>query len=320
MATLDCLEQIEPLRILTGQTASGKAAVAISLAKATGAEIISVDSIKVYRGLNIGAAKPSQAIREAVPFHLVDIVAPQDTFTLARYLLAAKKAAADIAARNRLALYAGGTPLYLRGLLYGIFEGPGADQDLREKLKEKAGKFGSDALHAELSKVDPVTASRLHPNDLRRIIRALEVTYRSGRPLSALQRQFPAPTPAVTYRMVALRRSDADLHERINRRTERMFAAGIVEEVRTVLEGGGMCLSARKAIGYREVLSYLRGEMDLAETIERVKRSTRRLARKQRTWLKGFPGIRWLDVRADEPVEETMVRARGLLFGPEMMN
>ena len=308
------------MRILTGQTASGKSAVAVSLAKATGSEIISVDSVKVYRGLDIGAAKPPEAVRKAVPFHLVDIVEPQDTFTLARYLGAAGKAAADIAARHRHALYVGGTPLYLRGLVYGIFEGPEAEWELRKALREKAARLNSAALHAELAKVDPITANRLHPNDLRRIIRALEVQHQTGRPLSDFQKQFPAPAPAVAYHMVALRRRDADVRERVNRRTERMFAAGLVDEVRAVLEHGGMSRSARKAIGYREVLAHLAGEADLDETIERVKRNTWRLARKQRTWLKSFPGIRWLDVQAGEAVEETTVRVRELLFGSGMIN
>lgn len=309
-----------PLAILTGQTASGKSAVAISLARATGAEIISVDSVKVYTGLDIGAAKPSASVRREIPFHLVDVVQPQETFTLAQFLKGAEEAAADAASRRRKVLYAGGTPLYLRGLLYGIFEGPAASAEFRDALKEKAACFGSQSLHEELARVDPRTASRLHPNDLRRIIRALEVTHQTGRPVSELQRQFPAPRPAVEYRMVALRRSDDDLRPRIDARVDRMFAAGLVEEVRAVLRRGNFSPSAEKAIGYREVLAYLRGETDLPEAVAQVKRSTWRMARKQRTWLKSFPDVCWLDVRPDEPVEETCARVRELLFGPELMN
>ena len=319
-ARLDGQEQPEPLRILTGQTASGKSAVAVSLAKATGGEIISVDSIKVYRGLDIGTAKPSRVVRKSVPFHLVDIVEPQETFTLARYLEAAREAAADIATRGHPALYVGGTPLYLRGLLYGIFAGPGADWDLRERLRERAERQGPSALHEELRRLDPATARRLHPNDLRRIIRALEVAYRAGQPLSALQRQFPAPKPAVPYCMVALRRTESDLHRRIDERVDRMFASGIVDEVRGVMDRGGLSRSARKAIGYREVLAHLNGEMGRDEAARRVKRNTWRLARKQRTWLKSFPGVRWLDVCPEEAVDQTMTRARELLLGPVTVN
>ena len=302
------------LRILTGPTASGKAAVAVHLAGMIGAELISVDSIKVYRGLDIGTAKPSLAVRESVPFHMVDVVDSRDAFTLARYLTMARAALADITARGRPALFVGGTPLYLRGLLYGIFEGPGADWPLRAELAEKARREGSESLHAELRRLDPTTADRLHPNDVTRIIRALEVIRATGRPLSEHQRQFPAAKPAVEYRMVALRRDDADLRERVDRRVERMFAEGIVEETRRAVEQG-LNRSAQKAIGYREVIAHLNGEMDLAETVAAVKRNTWRLARKQRAWTRSFPGVVWLDVPREETPQTTAARAHEYLFG-----
>ena len=251
---------------------------------------------------------------------MVDIVEPHDAFTLARYLDRVHAVAREVTARDRPMVFVGGTPLYLRGLLYGIFEGPGADWSLRAQLMERARVAGSAALHKELMQVDPVTAERLHPNDLVRIVRALEVVRGTGRRISELQRQYPASRPAVAYRMVALRRLEADLRRRIEERTDRMFAAGLVAEVRQVLRQGGFSRPARKAIGYREVLAHLGGEMSLGETVERVKRNTWRLARKQRMWLKSFPGVRWLDVRSDERPEETAVRARDLLFGREMLN
>jgi len=311
---------MEPLRILTGQTASGKSAVAVCLAKTTGAEIILVDAIKVYRGLDIGTAKPSLPMREMVRFHVMDVVGPQETFSLARYLEAARAAADEVTARGRAALFVGGTPLYLRGLVYGIFDGPGADRSVRAELEELARERGPAALHEKLREVDPVTAERLHPNDLTRVIRALEVIRKSGRPISSYQRQYPADKPAIPYRMVALRRSESDLRDRINRRADRMFTDGLVDEVRGVLDQGGFCRSARKAIGYREVLAHLKGELSLAETIEQVKRRTWRLARKQRTWLKSFPDIKWLDVRPDETAEEISAHAREWLFDPTAMN
>ena len=317
-------DRADPLRILTGQTASGKSAVAVCLARLTHAEIISADSMKVYRGLDIGTGKPGRAIRETVAFHLVDVVEPAEPFSLGRYLEEARAALAQIRSRARVALFVGGTPLYLRGLLYGIFDGPPADWTLRAELVQKAKECGVDVLHEELRKLDPASAARLHPRDLVRVVRALEVARATGRPISVLQRQYPparkagepAPEPAAPCRMVALRRGEADLKDRIRRRVDRMFAAGLLEETRRVLESGGFSRSTGKAIGYREALAHLEGALSLEEAVERVKRSTWRLARKQRAWLKSFPAVRWLDVAPDEPAEETAGKARPLLFGP----
>ena len=309
-----------PLRILTGQTASGKSSVAVCLAKNMDAELISVDSMKVYRGLDIGTAKPSRAVRNTVPFHMVDVVEPREVYSLARYLEDARATAEAIARRGRKPVFVGGTSLYLRGLLYGIFDGPPADRTLREELKRRAEEEGPQKLHEELQRVDPVTARRLHPNDLVRIVRALEVAATTGKPISACQKQYPAPKPAVDYRMVALRRSDEDLRERIARRAERMFERGVVDEVRAVLQRGGISPSASRAIGYREVLAYLRGGLSCDAMVESVKRSTWRLARKQRTWLKSFPDVHWLDVPPDESPETTVGRVRELLFGSGMTN
>ena len=307
-------------RILTGQTASGKSAVAVCLAEAVDAELISLDSMKLYRGLDIGTAKPSREIRENVPFHLVDVVGPKDVFSLARYLDAAREAEEQIASRGRRAIYVGGTPLYLRGLIYGIFDGPAADWHLREQLKQRAEMEGSEVLHEELAAVDAKTARRLHPNDTTRIIRALEVATTTGKPISSLQRQYPARRPAVSYRMAALQRSDEDLRRRIARRTRSMFERGLVDEVRRVLAQGGFNRSSEKAIGYREVLALINNKCTLDEAREAVERNTWRLARKQRTWLRSFPGVQWVPVAPDEPPDVTAGRVRRLLFGSANMN
>lgn len=307
---------MEPLRILTGQTASGKSTVAVRLAETLDAELISVDSIKVHRGLDIGTAKPSRAVRERVRFHLLDVVDSGESFSLARYLQMARTAEEDIRSRGRVPLFVGGTPLYLRGLLYGVFEGPGADWALREELKARAQREGPNALHDELRRVDPVTAQRLHPNDHVRIIRALEVARATGRPISAHQRQFPAPAPAVPYRMVALRRQDGDLKARIRKRVLKMFESGLVDEVRRAVDGPGLSISARKAIGYQEVLRHLAGELSLSDTVALVERNTWRLARKQRAWIKSFPDVMWLDVAQNDEVESVVEQARRMLFGP----
>jgi len=251
---------------------------------------------------------------------MIDVADPREGFSVARYVKAATAAAAKAAESGRAALFVGGTPLYLRALLYGIFDGPPARWELRSALMARAEREGPEALYEELKACDPVTADRLHPHDLMRIVRALEVFRTTGRPISEHQREYPAPRPVVAYRMVALERSEEDLRARIARRTEAMFAAGLVEEVRRVLRNGGLNRSAAKAIGYREVIAHLRGEMSLAETVERVKRNTWRLARKQRTWLKSFPGVQWVRVPPDEPPDATARRVRPWLFGEENLN
>ncbi len=294
--------------------------MAVCVAGLTNAELISVDSMKVYRGLDIGTGKPPRAVRESVPFHLLDVVDSNESFSLARYLQRARAAVEEIRARGRPALFVGGTPLYLRGLLYGIFEGPAADWALRDELMRKAQEHGPEVLHEELRKLDPIAADRLHPRDLVRVIRALEVARASGRPISSHQRQYPAPAPAVAHRMVALRRSEADLKERNRRRVARMFAAGLLDEVRAVLAGPGFSRPAQKAIGYREAIGHLNGERSLGETMELIERNTWRMARKQRAWLKSFPAVQWLDVTADEPAEATAEKVRRLLFTPENLN
>lgn len=303
----------EALRILTGPTASGKSAVAVCLARRMDAEIISLDSMKVYRGLDVGVAKPSEEKRQGVRFHMIDVVDAAASFSLADYLAGAEAALADIRARGKKAIFAGGTPLYLRGLLYGIFEGPGADWRLREALMRRAETEGAAALHEELRQRDPVTAERLHPNDLTRIVRALEVVSLTGQPLSERQRQYPAPAPAVPYRMAALRRSEDDLKERIRLRVERMFEQGLVEETRRALENG-MNRSAQKAIGYRETSAYLAGELSLSDTVDLIRRNTWRLVRKQRSWLNSFKDVQWVDVAPEEPHESVAERIRPLLF------
>jgi tRNA dimethylallyltransferase len=220
---------------LTGPTASGKSAVGVELAQKIDAEIISLDSVAVYRGMDIGAAKPTAEQRQAIPHHLVDILEPSQDFSLAQYLEAAELAAAEIASRGKPALFVGGTPLYLKGLLRGIFEGPAADWDLRHRLAAEAAKNDADWLHKKLAAVDPTAAARLHPNDTRRLIRAIEVFEKTGRPISQWQQQFDIGRPAEQCRVFVLDWPKPELYARIDCRVEAMFAAGLVEEVRRLL-------------------------------------------------------------------------------------
>ncbi len=298
---------------LTGPTASGKSAVGIELARRIGAEIISLDSIAVYRGMDIGTAKPSVEQRRDVPHHLIDIVEPSEEFSLAQYITAAERVAAEIVGRGREVLFVGGTPLYLKGLLRGIFEGPPADWTLRRRLADDAHSHAEGWLHERLATVDPVSAARLHPNDTRRLIRAIEVFEKTGRPISEWQRQFDVGRSAEECRVFVLDWPKAELYARIERRVEEMFSAGLIEEVRRLLADAERPLSrtARQAVGYREVIEHLEGLHGLAETVELVQRHTRQLAKRQSTWFRSLSECRFVAVCDPFDAAETAVRLSG---------
>ena len=217
---------------LTGPTASGKTAIALALAEKIDAEIVSMDSMAIYQGMDIGTAKPTVEQRQRVPHHLIDAIPPSDDFSLAQYVDSAHTVAEEIRARGRQVLFVGGTPLYLKGLLRGIFAGPPADWQFRLDLLGESESSEPGWLHDQLQAVDPATAARLHANDTRRIIRALEVFQKTGRPISQWQQQFDVGLPAEACRVFVIDRPKAELLARIDARVEAMFAAGLVEEVR----------------------------------------------------------------------------------------
>ena len=298
---------------LTGPTASGKSAVGVELARRIDAEIVSLDSMALYRGMNIGTAKPTEEQRREVLHHLIDVIEPWEEYSLSKYVEAAERIAAEIAGRGRRTLFVGGTPLYLKGLLRGIFRGPPADWQLRRRLADQSQEHGGDWLHRRLLEVDPASAARLHPNDTRRLIRALEVFEKTGHPISELQRQFDAGRPAEECRVFVLDWPRAELYARIERRVEEMFAAGLVDEVRRLLARGplsqrerGDILSrtARQAVGYHEAIEHLEGQRGLAETIELVRRHTRQLAKRQMTWFRGLSECRFVAVSGRLDAEE----------------
>jgi tRNA dimethylallyltransferase len=281
---------------LTGPTASGKSAVGIELARRINAEIISLDSMAVYRGMNVGTAKPSATEGQGIPHHLIDVVDPWEDFSVARYLALADDAVRHIGRRGREVLFVGGTPLYLKALLRGLFSGPAADWALRRDLEEIAGRNGTAELHRRLAAVDPAAAAKLHPNDVRRLIRALEVHHRTGRPISEQQRQFDAQ--AADHRPVfVLDWPRERLRERIDRRVEGMFAVGLVDEVRSLLAAERpLSRTAGQALGYRDVFEHLTGKYDLATTIDLVKLHTRQFAKRQLTWFRSLTECRWLQI------------------------
>lgn len=288
---------------ITGPTASGKTALAIELAHRLGADVLSLDSMAVYRNLDIGTAKPSPEERRQIPHHLIDLIEPDENFSVAEYVTAAEKVAADVRSRGREVLFVGGTPLYLKALLRGIFEGPPADWELRRQLLESAHDQGIHWLHARLAEVDPIAAQRLHPRDARRLIRALEVFEKTGRPISQWQQQFDRARPATECRVFVLDWPRDELYQRIEERVEAMFAAGLIDEVRRLLASGA-CFSrtARQALGYREVLDYIAGRRNLVDSIELVKTRTRQFARRQLTWFRSLSECRWVRMATERPL------------------
>jgi len=281
-----------------GPTAVGKTAFALDLAEDLGAEIVSLDSMQVYRRMDVGTAKPGAAERARVPHACLDLVEPSERYDVSRYVLDAQRAVAAARARGRRALFVGGTGLYLRALAQGLFGGPDVDPALRAELEARARAEGSPALHAELAPLDPVAAARIHPNDAKRVVRALEVLRQSGRTLSDWQREWGwhgAPAQARELRLVGLALPPEEHARRSAERVRAMFAAGWVEEARAIRDSCGFGPSAIQALGYREVLAVADGELSRAACEERVLQLTRRFVRRQRTWFRSFPAIRWLE-------------------------
>src|SRR3954453_12932135 len=248
---------------LSGATAVGKTAVGIALAERIGAEIISLDSMTIYRGMDIGTAKPTAEQRALVPHHLIDIVDPSDDFSVAQYVDAAVTVVADIRSRGKEPLFVGGTPLYLKSLLRGLFDGPPADWKLRHEIEQELEHVGQPALYDRLTQVDPVAASHIHPNDTRRLIRALEVFRATGEPISHQQSQFEEGRQANECRVFVLRRQREELHGRIEARFRTMIESGLVDEVRNLIQQGcEFGRTARQAVGYHEALAHLNAEYD----------------------------------------------------------
>jgi tRNA dimethylallyltransferase len=294
---------------LTGPTASGKSAVGLELAERLDAEIISLDSMAVYRGMDVGTAKPTADETARIPHHLLDLVDPDQAFSLADYASAAHRAIDDIRSRGKTPLFVGGTPLYLKALLRGLFVGPEPDWGLRRSLLELSERSGGEVVHQRLAEVDPVTAGRLHPNNLRRVIRAIEVFEQTGRPISEHQRQFEVAHSSDECRVVVLDWPRNVLNDRIDRRVEAMFAAGWIDEVgRPLSDGRKLGRTASQAVGYREIIDHLEGKADLAATIDRIKMRTRQFAKRQLTWFRSLPECRWLAMQPNELAAETAAR------------
>ena len=290
---------------LAGPTACGKSEAGLHLARRVGAEIVALDSMSLYRGMDVGTAKPSAAARAAVPHHVIDILSPDEEFSLADYVAAAAEACREIVGRGGVPLFVGGTGLYLRGLLRGVFEGPPADWEFRRKLEAEAAAAGPAYLHARLAPVDPAAAAVLHPNDSRRLTRALEVYHATGIPLSEQQRQGPLPLESRPGHVYWLHPPRDWLYSRIDARVVDMLAGGLVDEVRELLRAyPRVSRTARQALGYKEVIEHLDGRRDLDETIELIQKRTRQFAKRQHTWFRNLEECTAVTTTGNESPEQ----------------
>lgn len=296
-------ELTTPLLVILGPTASGKTDVALTVAREVGAEILSVDSMQVYRGMDVGTAKPNMVERAGVPHHLLDVVAPGEPFTVARFVELADGVIADAARRGVPLVATGGTPLYYKALFEGLFEGPAADDAVRGRLRH----LPNDELYRRLLEVDPAAAARIHRNDQRRLIRALEVHELTGQPISSFQTHWIDPVRRHAATWVGLDLDRDVLNRRINARVKAMVAGGWVEEVRRLLGAGPLSQTAAEATGYREIIDQLEGKTSLDEAVEQIKIATRQLARRQMKWFRRFPDVQWLG--GDRPAQEIAIEA-----------
>jgi len=274
--------------VVCGQTASGKSALCARLASRMGGEVVSMDALKVYRGMDIGTAKDRGSV--GAPIHLTDMVWPHEEFNVAMYLRALEGVLADVVGRGRVPVIDCGTPLYLRAFLSGMVEGPEPDAELRAALEARA----SGDLHAELVERDAAAAGRLHPNDRKRVIRALEYAIQTGEALSPRQTQWQTRRSDYRVFMTGPLWPGEALHRRIGARVDAMMAAGLLEEVRGIANAGGFSRTAREAIGYRQMLEHLAGLLTLSEAVELTKLRTRQLARAQMKWFRRYGDVKWL--------------------------
>ena len=288
MTVIAAMAGSPPILVLLGPTASGKSAVAISLAQQLAGEILSVDSMQVYTDMNIGTAKPTASDRQQIVHHAIDLVRPNETFAVSQFVDLADEI---IAASKRPLIATGGTPLYYKSLFQGLFEGPSADPSVRLRLSAEP----LQELHHRLQKIDPAAASRIHLNDRRRLIRALEVFELTGQPISSLQTAWSSGKSRHAATWFGLKWEKESLNRRINSRVKQMMEAGWLDETRSLLNRyGELSKTAAEATGYRELIDHLNGKISLDDAIEQIKIATRQLARRQMKWFRQFPNITWL--------------------------
>ncbi len=310
---------------ILGCTASGKSALAEAIAGeihrrgGTTPTVMAVDSMQVYRGMDIGTSKPSRDIRAQIPHAMIDMVEPSESYSAARFRDAALKIIDDHRLNSRPIILAVGTILYFKAVTEGLFSGPPAVTHVREELSRIADLQGSAVLHQRLMEVDPVSAGRIHPNDRRRLIRALEVYQMTGSPISTLQQQWLADRPQIDFPLILVDRPREDLSQRINRRVMQMIRDGLVDEVRELMaRPGGLSMQAAQAVGYKEIIEHLQGRCSLEDAAEQIKINTRHLAKLQRTWLRRYTPTLTIRPTPEAPVESfaaEIIRRLGEDFG-----
>lgn len=292
-------ESLQPILVIAGPTATGKTGAAIEIARRLGGELVGADSVQVYRGFDVGSAKPTATELGGVAHHLIDVFEPNQEVDAVAYAKLADVAIGDIAGRAQLPIVVGGTGLWIRALVRGLVEVPMVDQEIRSRLQATAKEEGASALHARLAEVDSISAEAIHPNDSLRIVRALEVYEQTGTALGALRAEHALGEPRYRALFVALD-LDRERHGAvIEERARQMLQAGWVDEVRSLRERWGDAIRAFGSVGYREVLEHVRNAVPLEETLRAIRKSTRIYARRQRTWFRGEPGVSWRSESAE---------------------
>jgi len=292
---------------VVGPTAVGKTDIAFHLAQTLNAEIVSCDAMQVYREVNVVNEKPPSWMRDKVPHHLIDVVSVQESFDVSVFNRLAVAAVQDIHSRGKPAVIAGGSGMYMQVLLDGLFEGEHKDPELRRRLEERAVKEGAAVLYEELKQADPLAADRIHPNDQRRVIRALEVFSLTEQPISSLQKIRKGLWGTVPIQLFALNRSRPELYQRINLRVDRMLEGGLVEEVE-FLRQKELSQTAKEMLGLPEIIRYLDGECDLSEAGEQLKMNTRRFAKRQLTWFRREDRLEWVELKNEDQAKDVAGR------------
>jgi tRNA dimethylallyltransferase len=309
----DSQTSCDPLLVVVlGPTASGKSMLAIHLAEQFSGEIVSCDSVAVYRYFEIGTAKPSREDRARIPHHLIDVAEPGEAFTAGEYSRQARSALNQVRGRDHLPIVVGGTGLYLRALLEGLFPGPQRSDQLRERLRARAAERGSDYLHLILRRLDPAAAATIHANDTPKLVRAVEVCLTARGPMSQLWREH-GRDPLVGFRVlrIGLNPPREQLYERINRRAAKMFDDGLVEETRSLLDrfGDGRNITPIHSLGYKQAIEHLRDKLTIDQAIAAAQQGHRNYAKRQMTWFRREPDVRWLEGFGDDPIIRARARA-----------
>ena len=289
------------LVVILGPTASGKTALSLALAEKFHGEIVNCDSVAMYREFDVGTAKPSLAERARAPHHLFDCVDPMQDVTAGEYARQARQILREIHSRGRLPIVVGGTGLYLRALLEGLFAGPKRSEELRERLRERTSKRGSPYLHKILSRLDPAAASKIHPNDTPKLIRAIEVCLASRRKMSELWQQGRDPLRGFRILRLGLDADRAALYARINQRAEQMFEQGLIEETKRLLDRYGTTARPLGALGYRQAVEFLRGDLTREQALQMIQQAHRNYAKRQMTWFRREPDVMWFDGFGEDP-------------------